>query len=175
MLLLPFLLQAAATPVIAAETLRPIDQALAVETFRTLCWAGFRDPDSFHAGIAAAPVPLAQVAGEGSAAPAAEVFRAPQAVLTYLASDTLAAGVPSRQCRLRVRLRGTADQLALAARVGTALVLPNGRTRSDPSGSETIWDVAQPDGRIVRLIAATRNGPAGGSEFRLTALLLAPR
>ncbi|MDB5689576.1 MAG: hypothetical protein JWL91_1452, partial [Sphingomonas bacterium] len=95
--------------------------------------------------------------------------------LTYLASDTLAAGVPSRQCRLRVRLRGTADQLALAARVGTALVLPNGRTRSNPLGSETIWDVAQPDGRIVRLIAATRNGPAGGSEFRLTALLLAPR
>jgi hypothetical protein len=35
--------------------------------------------------------------------------------------------------------------------------------------------VPQPDGRIVRLIAATRNGVGGGSELRLAALLLSPR
>jgi hypothetical protein len=181
MIVLPLILQAvaASTPAPAgapAETLKSIEPALAIETFRTACWASFRDPAAFHSGVASAPVPLVPVArADGAPAPAGEVYHAPQAVLTYLASDTLAAGVPSRQCRLRFRLSGTADQLALAARLADALSLPTGRTRTDPAGSETSWDVPQPDGRIVRLIAATRNGVGGGSELRLAALLLSPR
>jgi len=173
MLLLALLLQSATPPTAAAEALRPTDQALAIDTFRVLCWTNLREPEAFHDALPTAPLPLTPApAADGAAA---EVYRAPQAILTYLASDALAAGVPPRQCRLRVRLGGTVDQLALAARIGEALALPSGRTRTDPTGSTTTWDVAQPDGRIVRLIAATRNAVSGDSELRLSALLLAPR
>jgi hypothetical protein len=185
MILLPLLLQVAAPMAPAAATasatsssvdkLKPIDQARAIETFRTLCWQVFRGAEAFHAAVAGAAKPLAEVPPVADAGQAAEVYRSDEALLSYLASDMLAANVPSRQCRLRVRLAGAADQLAIAARIGDALKLPSGKTSTDPTGSETTWDVAQPDGRIVRLIAATRNAARGGSEFRLTALLLAPR
>lgn len=175
MILIPLLLQAAQPappPKPPAETLRTIDSAAAIDAFKALCWSPFRDPEAFHAALAAGPLPLVPQAAD-SAQPG-EVFRSDEAVLTYVASDALPANVPSRQCRLRVRIAGTVDQLALAARIGTALAIPTGRTRTDPSGAETSWDVAAPDGRTVRLIAATRNR-TGSTELRLSALLLAAR
>jgi hypothetical protein len=183
MILLAVMLQAAAPttpvpaprpPAAAADTLKPSDIGTAIETFRAVCWEHFRDPEAFHAALVAASVPLA-AAERADPAQAAEVYRSDEMVLNYVASDSLPANVPSRQCRLRVQLAGAADQLALAGRIGGVLKLPNGRTRTDPAGAETSWDVAAPDGRIVRLIVATRNAPRGGTELRLSALLLAPR
>jgi len=182
MILISLMLQAAAAPAVpppspppVAETLKPIDAGVAIETFRKLCWESFRDPEAFHVAIVDAPVPLAAAPRADDAAPTAEVYRSDEMVLNYVASDALPATVPSRQCRLRVLLSGAADQLALAARIGGLLKLPNGRTRTDPAGADTSWDVAAPDGRIVRLIVATRNARRGGTELRLSALLLAPR
>jgi hypothetical protein len=183
MILLVLMLQAAMpaaatpplpSPAAAAETLKPIDAGIAIETFRAVCWQHFRDPEAFHAALVEASVPLAAVP-RTDPAQAAEVYRSDEMVLNYVASDSLPANVPARQCRLRVQLAGAADQLALAARTGGVLKLPSGRTRTDPAGAETSWDVATPDGRIARLIVATRNAPRGGTELRLSALLLAPR
>jgi hypothetical protein len=181
MILIALMLQAIAAPAVPApaappaDTLKPIDTGIAIDTFRKVCWESFRDPDAFHAAIVAVPVPLAAAPRADDSASAAEVYRSDEMVLNYVASDALPATVPSRQCRLRVLLAGAADQLALAARVGGLLKLPNGRTRTDPAGADTSWDVAAPDGRIVRLIVATRNARRGGTELRLSALLLAPR
>jgi len=181
MFLIALMLQAVAAPTAppasapAVDNLKPIDAAVAIDTFRKVCWESFRDPDAFHAAIVAAPVPLAAAPHADNAATPAEVFRSDEMVLNYVASDALPATVPSRQCRLRVMLAGAADQLALAARIGGLLKLPTGRTRTDPAGADTNWDVAAPDGRIVRLIVATRNARRGGTELRLSALLLAPR
>jgi len=158
----------------AADTLKPIDAGVAIETFRAVCWEHFRDPEAFHAALVDAAVPLAAAPRADPAQPA-EVYRSDEMVMNYVASDSLPVNVPSRQCRLRVQLAGAADQLALAARIGGVLKVGSGRTRTNPSGAETSWDVAAPDGRIVRLILATRNAARGGTELRLSALLLAPR
>lgn len=158
------------------ETTRPIDPAAAVGLFKAVCWDSFRDPAAFHAAVAASPVVLTAVppAAPDPAQPG-ELFRSDEAVVSYVASDSLPASIPSRQCSLRVRLSGGSDQLALAARIGAALALPNGRTRTGPSLSITTWDVVGVDMRTTRLLAVSRNGRAGGTELRLSALLLAAR
>ena len=190
MILLAFLLQAAVPPVpqrqaaaVAlaapsplADTIKPIDSAVAIDLFKSGCWASFRDAAAFHAAVVAAPVPLTPVPrSAGDTSQPNELFRSDEAVLTYVASDTLPASIPSRQCSLRVRLAGMSDQLALAARIGTALGLPNGKTRTGPTLAITSWDVAGTDNRTTRLLAISRNGRSGGTELRLSALLLAAR
>lgn len=180
MILLAMLLQAAQPPASPpparppADILKPIDLTLAIDSFRALCWTTFRDPAAFRAAVVNGPLPLAAVRGDAPGQ-GAEVYRSDEAVLTYVASDTLPVNVPARQCRLKVRVASSVDQLALAARIGTALAIPSGRTKTDPAGAETSWDVAAPDGRVVRLLAVTRNGPGSGTEVRLSALLLAAR
>lgn len=159
-----------------AETTRPIDPAAAVGLFKSVCWNSFRDPAAFHAAVGTSPIALTAVP-QAAADPAqpGELFRSDEAVLSYVASDSLPASIPSRQCSLRVRLAGGSDQLALAARIGTALAIPNGRTRTGPSLSITTWDVVGADMRTTRLIAISRNGPSGGTELRMSALLLTAR
>ncbi|AGH49915.1 hypothetical protein G432_10960 [Sphingomonas sp. MM-1] len=155
------------------EKLKTIDSAMAIETFKATCWAGFRDPEIFHAAIAMAPVPLAlQPRGPGQPG---ESYKADEALLTYLADDRLPANIPARQCTLRVRLSGAADQLALAARIQQALALGPGRTRTSPASSQTEWNVAGAGARTTRLFASTRAAPGGTTELRLAALLLAQK
>lgn len=173
MMLLAALLLAAPQPA-AAPVLKPIDSATAIETFKLLCWMGLRDPAAFHAAVVQAPIPLMALPKKDPAQPS-ELYRADEAALTYVASDTLPPNIPPRQCILRVRLVGAADQLTLAARIGTALGLPSGRTRTSPAQSMTSWDVAGDDGRTTRIQAITRNASGGGTELRLSALLLAAR
>jgi hypothetical protein len=157
------------------EKLKVIDSVAALDLFKAVCWDAFRNPDAFHAAVTLAPVPLAlQPKAEGPAQPG-ETYKADEALLTYLASDTLPANIPSRQCSLRVRLAGAANQLALAARVSQALALPSGRTRTRADQSQTEWDVPGPDARVARLFAVTRAAPGGTTELRLSALLLAPK
>lgn len=171
----------AAAPAVAAkpvpspvEKLKIIDSAAALDLFKAVCWDAFRSPDAFHAAIMLAPVPLALQPRTAGAAPG-ESYKADEALLTYLASDTLPPTIPSRQCTLRVRLAGAADQLALAARVQKALALPAGRTRTRADQSQTEWDVTGPDARVARLFATTRAAPGGTTELRLAALLLAQK
>ncbi|WP_380873230.1 hypothetical protein ACFB49_40170 [Sphingomonas sp. DBB INV C78] len=175
------MLQAAASPPPAkpatpppssVEKLKTIDTALALETFKATCWEAFRDPEVFHAAIAMAPIPLAL---QPKSAQPGESYKADEALLTYVASDNLPLNIPSRQCTLRVRLNGTADQLALAARVQQALALPAGRTRTSAAQSQTEWNVAGTDRRVTRLFATTRAAPGGTTELRLAALLLAQK
>ena len=188
-LLLAFFLQAAVAPMairpsaapaatrVLADTTKPIDPATAVGLFKSLCWDSFRDPATFHAALGASPVTLAPAPPPATADPTqpGELFRSDEAVLSYVASDSLPASIPSRQCSLRVRLAGGADQLALAARIGAALAIPSGRTRTGPTLSITTWDVTGADQRTTRLLAVSHNGRAGGTELRLWALLLAAR
>lgn len=157
------------------EKLKVIDSVAALDLFKAVCWDAFRNPDAFHAAVTLAPVPLAlQPKPEGSDQPG-ESYKADEALLTYLASDILPRDIPSRQCNLRVRLAGAADQLALAARIQQALALPSGRTRTRASQSQTEWDVPGPDARVARLFAITRAAPGGTTELRLSALLLAQK
>jgi|GEM_PF-6884392 len=166
---------AAKAPPSPVEKLKVIDSVAALDLFKAVCWDAFRNPDAFHAAITLAPVPLAlQPKAEGSTRPG-ESYRSNEALLTYLASDGLPANIPSRQCHLRVRLAGAADQLALAARIQQALALPSGRTRTRAEQSQTEWDVPGDDARITRLFAITRAAPGGTTELRLSALLLAQK
>ncbi|SFS03354.1 hypothetical protein SAMN05192580_2788 [Sphingomonas jatrophae] len=157
----------------AAPKLRPSDAATAVDTFKLSCWAHFREPDDLRAAIPTLSLPLAEQPKARSGP--TTVWRTDEAVLTYVAGDDLPAGVPSRQCTLRTKLAGAADQLTLAARVAQALSLAGGRTRTGRGAAQTIWDVRQPDGRTARLIATTTNASGGQTDLRLQALLLAQR
>lgn len=178
MILLALLLQAAtpaapvATPPAAAK-LRTIDAATAVETFKTICWEAFRDPAYFQVAVTGGTIPFQQV----PRAPGrpGDSYRAPEALLTYVASDAVPTGVPTHQCILQVSLAGAADQLVLARRVATALALGSGTTRTTATGSRTQWDVPAPDGRTSRLFVATRNAANGRTDLILTALLLRAR
>lgn len=161
-------------PAATEPALKAIDTTLAIETFKQVCWGAFRDPVDFHAAILDAPVPLVQQPKRDASRPG-EFYKADEAALTYVASDTLPPNIPSRQCILRVRLAAAPDQLTLAARIGEALAIPNGRTRTSAAQSSTEWTIAGADGRSSRLIAATRPAAGGGTELRLTALLLAAK
>lgn len=163
---------AAAPAAPRAPALRPIDSATALDAFTGGCWTYLDDPDGLRAALAGGTLPLVQQPRpEGNPS---EQWRSNQAILTYTASDSLPAGVPTRQCVLTVRLSGAVDQLALAARIAAALQLTGGRTRTSGGLSQTVWDAPRGP-RIQRLIAATRAAPGGQSDLRLTALLLAPR
>ncbi len=160
----------------AVETTRPIDPAAAIALFKSLCWDSFRDPALFHAAVSASPTPLTPAApAPAGAAQPGELFHSDEAVLSYVAADNLPPSIPPRQCSLRMRLAGAGDQLALAARIGAALAIPSGRTRTGPTLSITTWDVVGADLRTTRLLAVSRNGRAGGTELRLSALLLAAK
>ena len=182
MILLALLLQAASAPAAPAATptprpapvrLKTIDAATAVETFRSICWISFRDPVSFQLAVTGGTIPFEQLPRRADRA--GDVYRAPEAILTYVASDAAPPGVPTHQCVLRVSLAGAADQLVLARRVATALGVGNGFTRTTAAGSRTSWDIAAPDGRATRLFVATRNAANGRTDLTLTALLLRPR
>jgi len=188
MMLLALLLQAAtpATPAAPAppaaprpsmaDTIKPIDAALAIDTFKTTCWAALRFPEALRAAVIQAPIALTPVPRDQGGPEAGDLYRSDEALLTYVASDALPANIPSRQCTLHVRLAGTVDQLSLAGRIATALDLPSGRTSTSTAVSRTSWDMAAPDGRTTRLLAITRNAATGGgTELRLSALLLAAR
>lgn len=172
----PAAVPAAGRPVPSpVEKLKVIDSVAALDLFKAVCWDAFRDPDAFRAAVTLAPVPLAlQPKPEGSVQPG-ESYKSDEALLTYLASDNLPASIPSRQCHLRVRLAGAADQLALAARIQQAFSLPSGRTRTRADQSQTEWDVPGADARVARLFAITRAAAGGTTELRLSALLLAQK
>jgi len=156
----------------AAPSLKPVRSTLAFDTFKAVCWAAFRDPALFDVAVAGSPMPLTRGPAGGAGG---DSYTSDRAILTYVASDTLPANVPSRQCRLRVALGGSADQLTLAAGLATALALPPGSTRSGPAHSRTTWDVPEPDGRITRVILATQAASGGQTGLTLSALLLSPR
>ena len=166
----------AAPATAAADVTKAIDPAAAIGLFKSVCWDSFRDPATFHAAVAGSPIVLTAVP-QAPADPTqpSELFRSDEAVLRYIASDSLPTSIPSRQCRLQVRLTAVIDQLALAARIGAALAIPTGRTRTGPTLSMTTWDVTGTDARTTRLLAISRNGRGGGTELRLSALLLAAK
>ncbi|ARS28409.1 hypothetical protein [Sphingomonas sp. KC8] len=160
-------------PVVSpVEKLKAIDSQLALDTFKATCWDALRDPQAFRAAVMMAPIALVL---QPKTAGAGESYKAPEALLTYVASDNLPLNIPSRQCTLYARLSGAADQLALAARIQQALALPVGRTRTDPAKSQTEWTITGADARMTRLFASTRAAPGGGTELRLAALLLAQK
>lgn len=187
MILLALLLQAATTPTPApaartdqsdagrymlAEALKPIEPSVALDTFKAVCWTPLRDPAAFHEAAGHAPIALVPAPRGESAGQEGELYRSDEALLTYMASDSLPASIPSRQCSLRVRLAAGMDQLSLAARLATALGLSTGRTRAGAALSMTQWNVAGADGRTTRLFAVTANSPRGGTNVRLSVLLL---
>ena len=161
-----------AKPVPPLPALKPLDLQIALDTFKALCWAHLRAPDELRAAIPSAAIPLAELPHPRPGP--TTVWRADEAVLSYTAADDLPPGVPSRQCTLRTRLAGPADQLALAARVSAALALHGGGTRTLPSGAQTTWTIPQPDGHTLRLIVATANAARGQTDLRQLLLLLSP-
>jgi len=170
-LTLALLLQSAApapAPAPAREAFRTVDAAKAVDTLKATCWAQLRNEEALEAAITMLPIAFQPQPQRGHT----RNWRAPEGTISYAAE--LPAGVPSPQCIVRLSMAGTIDQLAFAARIGAALQLPNGRTRAGVGGSETRWDVAQPDGHVVRLIvtASPAPPPASATNIRFTTLLL---
>ena len=157
---------AAQPPVISAPMPQrvAIDPAEAVAAFRALCLPTLTDPAAFAAAVAASG--MAFVAVPRRDAGAGQTWRADRALLTY---STARDG--AQRCTLLGRTAGILDQLGFSARVAEALALKTGRTRTGKGQAVTDWSAAGPEGRTVRISAATRNGPGGGTDIRLSAAL----